>query len=174
MWFEFDDLASNALSSVANPVKTPYDGLAYSSFDARAKDLSIVRAHCLNNTAASNTLNEMLAGNVSTITSKYTGSKVSHFDLISTYLGCAVTTETSSGLPQSSIEQFSDTKTDGMRVSATCYYAGTVAILMLVLCEFSLLKSVQTLSAMPISSETLPTLTVVFIDNVVLTLFSKS
>ena len=108
------------------------------------------------------------------ITSKYTGSKVSCFDLISTYLCYAVTTETSSGLPQSCIVQFSGTKTDGTTVSANCAYAGTVAIPTLVLCEFSLLKSVQTLSVLPISSETLPTLTVVFIDNVVGALCSKA
>jgi len=53
----------------------------------------------IKNTATSVPLNNMLADQPANITSNYSGSPVTSFDLVSTYAGCAVTTQASVGVP---------------------------------------------------------------------------
>ena len=66
----------------------------------------------------------MLSGHPANITSAY---PVTSFDLVSTYIECAVTSAASVGVPQQCTLQFKGTKTDGTTaVPALCSYFGSV------------------------------------------------
>ena len=77
------------------------------------------------------------------ITASFPGSKVEYFDLESTYLGCAIQTEVSAGVPEPCMVQFDGTKTNAKVVSEQCTFSGTVLSPALVECTFSTLKPVE-------------------------------
>lgn len=54
-------------------------------------------------------------------------SKVLYFDLDSTYLGCAIITEASVGLPQTCIVQLTGNTMKGTHVLEACLYKGVIA-----------------------------------------------
>ena len=89
------------------------------------------------------------------ITANYTGSKVGSFDLGSTYLGCAVQSEASAGVAEPCTAQFNGTKTNGKVVSEECTYSGSALSPALVLCTFSLLKSLKSVNVTVVESTTL-------------------
>ena len=129
-------------------------------------------ANSPNNTASSQTLSNILNGKTAAITSNYTGSVFKYFDLKSTYLGCAVTSEVSVGVPQACTVQFNGTTVTGNTVSESCSYTGTALSPTLVLCVFSKLDSVTQVTVTPVASVSTPLLTVEFLDNVVGNLYS--
>ena len=107
------------------------------------------------------------------ITANYASSKVKYFDLDSTYLGCAVQSEASLGVPEPCTVQFNGTKTNGKVVSEECTYSGTALSPAMVECSFSTLKSVKAVNVTVINSTTLD-LTVEYLDNVIGFLYSSS
>lgn len=107
------------------------------------------------------------------ITASYTGSKVEYFDLDSTYLGCAVQSEASVGVPEPCTVEFSGMKTNGEVVSENCTYSGTALNPALVECAFSTLKSVESVNVTVVESLTLE-LTAEYLDNVIGVLYSSS
>lgn len=171
---KFDDIESNPLLAQGSPVTTPYNGLAYQSFNARADGVSILRSHSPNNTASSATLTDILTGQVPIITTSYTGSKVQYFDFGSTYLGCAVMTQASLGAAQPCTVQFNETTTSGKTVIETCSYKGTALNPALVLCTFYKLKSLKSVIVTPIQSVSTPLTTVEYLDDVFGSLYISS
>lgn len=169
-----DDLIANPLLPEGNPIPTPYDGLAYPNFHSRADNISIVKAHSPNNTAAhSPSSSDLLTSTVGMITATYTGSKVEYFDLDSTYLGCTVQSEVSVGVPEPCMVQFNGTKTNGKVFSENCTYEGTALNPALVKCTFSALKSVKSVNVTVVEAATLD-LTMELLDNVMGVLYSFS
>lgn len=130
--------------------------------------MAVLRAHSPNNSAS-----HVPTNGDAMITTSYTGSKVSDFDLDSTYLGCSVQSEVSVGLPEPCTVQFSGTKTNGKAVSEECTYNGTALDPAMVECTFSTLKSVKTVTVTVVESASL-NLTVEVLDNVVGVLYSSS
>ena len=120
---QFDDLKSNPIRTTeATRIVNPYDGLKFNIFFARENGLSILRAQSPNNTASSNTLDRTLAGEPpANITTKYPGLQTQYFDFLSTYIGCAVTSEASLGVPQRCTLLFTRTKKFGRKTfTKTC------------------------------------------------------
>lgn len=133
---QFDDLKSNDVAVQGDDVPIPYDALAYNQFNARASGVSIERAHSPPNDAAVNFLNTRLQKQEVSISSVYPKTNVSSFDIKSMYLGCALTTEASTGVPQVCTVNFNGTKAVGGSVEAQCSYKGTVLKPALELCTF--------------------------------------
>ncbi|KAL8831775.1 MAG: hypothetical protein Q9191_000661 [Dirinaria sp. TL-2023a] len=188
----YDDIVSNPVANEADPIPSPYKQLVFKRFDARAnrlgpsvhtgtednavparsskadlpseKGASILRSVSGNNTAASNELNNVLAGKTPNITSDYTGSPVAFFDLVSTYVGCAVTTELTIGAPQKCTIQFKGVNTNGKTVSALCNYDAKQR--RVEFCDFKgQLNSVRYVTVVPTDTDTLPATTVEVLDN---------
>ena len=105
------------------------------------------------------------------VTTNYTGSKVKYFDLNSVYLGCAVQTDVTTGVPEVCTVQFSGAKTNGKVVAENCTYKGTALNPAMVLCKFSKLKSVHSVNVTIIEAATL-NLTAEYLDNLVGVLYS--
>ena len=127
---------------------------------------SIANPELVKNTASSQQLNDMLKGSPANTTSNYSGSPVVSFDLVSTYVGYAVTTAASISLPQSCTIQLKSTKTDGTTVSALCSYLGTLANPQVEFCDFKgQLNGVTYVSGMPTDTKTLSATTVEYLDN---------
>ncbi len=94
------------------------------------------------------------------------GSIVECFDLKSTYLGCAIQTKISAGVPEPCTVQFNGTKTNTKVVCEECTFSGTVLTPALVECTFSTLKSVKSVNETVVRSDTMDP-TVESLDNVV-------
>lgn len=202
---QYDDIVSNPALAQLSPIPSPYNGLVFGSFNARNDGVSILRSvsspvstdlsnrfistepatmlawnsdtdsQSIKKTASSVPLNNMLAGHPANITSEYSGSPVTPFDLVSTYAGCAVTTRASVGVPQACTIQFKAIKTDGTTVSVLCTYTGTVTDSKLQFCDFKgQLNGITVVTIMPTDSATLPQTTVEFLDNTQVTEYIKS
>ena len=135
-WVKFDDFESNPVAGLGDPIPIPYDALAFNQFNGRANGVSIERAHSAPNDASANFLNIRLQNKNVSISSVYPNTNVSSFDIKSMYLGCAVTTEVSTGVPQFCNVTFTGTKASGKPVQALCEYKGTLLKPALELCTF--------------------------------------
>ena len=134
-------------------------GLDFAGFAARANGASSLKAISPNNTASS------LPLQTQSISSNYTSSPVKTFDLVASYVGCAVLTGASVGLPQKCTVQFKGYRPDGTIFSETCTYAGTVANPTLKNCSLKTLQGVIYIVVAVTDSQTAPATTVFFLDN---------
>ncbi|MCJ1269621.1 hypothetical protein MMC22_009513 [Lobaria immixta] len=171
----FDELKGNALLATLTPIEPPYKNLNYIRFNPRPNGVSFLKAHSPNNTAASASIANAALGNAgpATISTDYPTSHVSYFDLFSTYIGCAVQSQASLGVPQKCNVLVTGTKTNSNKVTYTCQYRGTLANPDLVLCNFpDNFRQLKSVTLVPTGTE-LPTPPALFIDNTRYTTYSS-
>jgi len=160
-----------------SPIKVPYNDLQWGVFGARANGVSILRSRSGENTAANSMLNDAVKGGVRPfITTDYQGSSARYFQLSQAYIGCAVTTEASIGVPQACTLKFTGTQyPSGKVVTKTCGYAGSALSPALAPCQFgSDFASVRRVDIEVVNSATTTTTTVLYLDDVNVKVFKTA
>ena len=151
-------------------------GLNFNNFDARGDGASQLRSISPNNTISSIFVMQLTSGTLANITSDYPGKNVTKFDFKSTYTGCAVLSVVSLGVEQACTVQFTGFTTAGKQITKDCTFVGTDGNPKpMVFCDFQgALNGVTTVDVSVANSQTLPPLTVLYLDNTLITEYGSS